>query len=140
VLSADIDVKERSGRPDRSAGDDVSRANTCARRVNCEFAAGVEDRVYGRSSALPRYRKDTQQTGPMSVARQRLANRFDLLLPENQRKLDAADQVATVADDTGISLIELAIAFVLRHPGITSAIIGPGTIKRRPRTSPATST
>jgi aryl-alcohol dehydrogenase-like predicted oxidoreductase len=75
-----------------------------------------------------RYRKDTDQTGPVSIARQRLANRFDLSLPENQRKLDAAEQLAAVADEAGISLIELAIAFVLRHPGITSAIIGPRTM------------
>jgi aryl-alcohol dehydrogenase-like predicted oxidoreductase len=36
-----------------------------------------------------RYRQDATQ-GPVSVARQRLANRFDLDLPENQRKLQAA--------------------------------------------------
>jgi aryl-alcohol dehydrogenase-like predicted oxidoreductase len=64
----------------------------------------------------------------MSVARQRLANRFDLDLPENQRKLDAAGQLAQLADEAGITLIELAIAFVLRHPAVTSAIIGPRTI------------
>jgi aryl-alcohol dehydrogenase-like predicted oxidoreductase len=77
-----------------------------------------------------RYRKDADgSTGPMSVARQRLANRFDLSLPENQRKLDAADRLAQLADDAGISLIEVAIAFVLRHPAITSAIIGPRTME-----------
>jgi aryl-alcohol dehydrogenase-like predicted oxidoreductase len=75
-----------------------------------------------------RYRKDSDQSGPMSEARKRLANRFDLNLPENQRKLDAADRLAALADEAGISLIELAIAFVLRHPGITSAIIGPRTM------------
>ncbi|MEV4314866.1 aldo/keto reductase [Actinocrispum sp. NPDC049592] len=74
-----------------------------------------------------RYRKDAT-TGPMSVARQRLANRFDLSLPENQRKLDAADALATLADESGISLIDMAIAFVLRHPAVTSAIIGPRTM------------
>jgi aryl-alcohol dehydrogenase-like predicted oxidoreductase len=62
----------------------------------------------------------------MSIARQRLANRFDLSLPENQRKLDAAEQLAALADDAGISLIELAIALVLRHPGIMSASSVPG--------------
>jgi aryl-alcohol dehydrogenase-like predicted oxidoreductase len=76
-----------------------------------------------------RYRKDTDQSGPMSVARQRLANRFDMSLPENQRKLDAADRLAKLADDAGLSLIELAIAFVLRHPAITSAILGPRTME-----------
>jgi aryl-alcohol dehydrogenase-like predicted oxidoreductase len=74
-----------------------------------------------------RYRRD-EQTGPISPARQRLANRFDLSLPENQRKLDAAEALAQLADQAGISLIELAIAFVLRHPAITSAIIGPRTM------------
>jgi aryl-alcohol dehydrogenase-like predicted oxidoreductase len=75
-----------------------------------------------------RYRKDADTTGPTSAARQRLANRFDLSLPENQRKLDAADALGKLADEAGISLIELAIAFVLRHPGVTSAIIGPRTM------------
>jgi aryl-alcohol dehydrogenase-like predicted oxidoreductase len=78
-----------------------------------------------------RYRKAStadDQTGPTSAARQRLANRFDLSLPENQRKLDAADALAKLADDAGISLIDMAIAFVLRHPAITSAIIGPRTM------------
>jgi aryl-alcohol dehydrogenase-like predicted oxidoreductase len=75
-----------------------------------------------------RYRQDATQ-GPTSAARQRLANRFDLDLPDNQRKLEAAGQLAQLADDAGISLIELAIAFVLRHPAVTSAIIGPRTME-----------
>ncbi|HUQ56371.1 aldo/keto reductase [Lentzea sp.] len=73
-----------------------------------------------------RYRED-DQTGPMSQARRRLANRFDLALPENQRKLEAADRLARLAEEAGLSLIQMAIAFVLRHPAITSAIIGPRT-------------
>ena len=50
-----------------------------------------------------RYRKDSEQSGPMSIARQRLANRFDLSLPANQRKLDAAEQLAAVADQAGLT-------------------------------------
>ncbi len=76
-----------------------------------------------------RYRKDTEITGPMSPARQRLANRFDMSLPENQRKLEAAEQLAQLADEAGISLIDMAIAFVLRHPAVTAAIIGPRTME-----------
>ncbi len=49
-------------------------------------------------------------------------------LPENQRKLDAAEALAQLAEQAGTTLIELAIAFVLRHPAITSAIIGPRTM------------
>jgi aryl-alcohol dehydrogenase-like predicted oxidoreductase len=75
-----------------------------------------------------RYRLGEDQNGPMSQARQRLADRFDLSLPENQRKLEAADALAELADDAGINVIEMAIAFVLRHPAITSAIIGPRTM------------
>jgi aryl-alcohol dehydrogenase-like predicted oxidoreductase len=74
-----------------------------------------------------RYRRD-DATGPMSVARQRLANRFDMSLRENQRKLDAAEQLAELADQAGLSLIEMAIAFVLRHPAVTAPIIGPRTM------------
>ena len=73
-----------------------------------------------------RYSKDAQD-GPTSVARQRLANRFDLSLPENQRKLDAVAQLGKLADEAGLTLIEMAIAFVVRHPAITAAIIGPRT-------------
>ena len=76
-----------------------------------------------------RYRKDGDSAGPTSQARKRLANRFDMTLPENQRKLDAADALAKLADEAGISLIEMAIAFVLRHPGVTAAIIGPRTME-----------
>ena len=75
-----------------------------------------------------RYRKDADVTGPMSYARQRLANRFDMSMPENQRKLDAAEQLAELAGQAGMSLIELAIAFVLGHPAVTAAIIGPRTM------------
>jgi aryl-alcohol dehydrogenase-like predicted oxidoreductase len=68
-----------------------------------------------------RYRKDADSTGPMSVARRRLVNRFDMSLPENQRKLDAADRLARLADEAGISLVEMAIAFVPRSPHRSSA-------------------
>jgi aryl-alcohol dehydrogenase-like predicted oxidoreductase len=76
-----------------------------------------------------RYRKDTDIAGPVSTARQRLANRYDLSLPENQCKLDAAEQLAQLADESGVTLIELAIAFVLNHPAVTAAIIGPRTME-----------
>jgi aryl-alcohol dehydrogenase-like predicted oxidoreductase len=51
-------------------------------------------------------------------------------LPENQRKLEAADALAVLAEEAGLSLIHLAIAFVLRHPAVTSAIIGPRTMEQ----------
>ena len=73
-----------------------------------------------------RWRKEADLPTP-SPARQRLANRYDLSLPVNQRKLEAAEALAQLADDADMSLIEMAIAFVLNHPAVTSAIIGPRT-------------
>src|SRR3954466_1947679 len=45
-------------------------------------------------------------SSPASPARQRLAKRFDMSLPENQRKLDAVQQLAEVANNGGVSMIE----------------------------------
>ena len=68
-------------------------------------------------------------SSPAGRARQRLPQRYDLALPENQRKLDAADALVELADEAGLTLIHLAIAFVLRHPAVTAAIIGPRTME-----------
>ena len=70
------------------------------------------------------------QGPPRSTRAQRLPARYDLSLPANQRKLDAADALALLAEETGISLIHLAIAFVIRHPAVTAAIIGPRTMEQ----------
>jgi aryl-alcohol dehydrogenase-like predicted oxidoreductase len=76
-----------------------------------------------------RWRKgaaDEQLTSRRSAM---LPERYDLSIPANQRKLDAADELAGLADEAGITLIELALAFVLRHPAVTAAIIGPRTVE-----------
>ncbi len=79
----------------------------------------------------------TADSSPTSPARQRLAARFDMSLPENQRKLEAVQQLAKVADDAGVSMIELAIAFVVNHPAVTSAIVGPRTMEQLESQLPA---
>jgi aryl-alcohol dehydrogenase-like predicted oxidoreductase len=58
-----------------------------------------------------------------------IPRRYDLSLPENQTKLDAADALGQLADEAGILLIHLALAFVTNHPAVTSAIIGPRTME-----------
>ena len=73
-----------------------------------------------------RWRKETGQQS--STRAERLPDRFDLSMPANQRKLDVVEELAQLAEQTGITLIEMAIAFVLRHPAITAAIIGPRTM------------
>ncbi|HET7689774.1 MAG TPA: aldo/keto reductase, partial [Nocardioidaceae bacterium] len=73
-----------------------------------------------------RYRKGVEIEE--SLRARRIPGRYDLSMPENQRKLDVADRLANVADEAGLTLVHLAIAFVLEHPGVTSAIIGPRTM------------
>jgi aryl-alcohol dehydrogenase-like predicted oxidoreductase len=58
-------------------------------------------------------------------------------LPENQRKLEAVEQLAQVAEGAGVSLIELAVAFVVNHPAVTSAIVGPRTMEQLDSQVPA---
>jgi aryl-alcohol dehydrogenase-like predicted oxidoreductase len=74
-----------------------------------------------------RWRKDAAGT-PTSAARP--SARFDMDSPANQRKLDIVEELAQLAEQTGITLIELAIAFAINHPGVTSAIVGPRTMEQ----------
>jgi aryl-alcohol dehydrogenase-like predicted oxidoreductase len=61
-----------------------------------------------------RWRRDSGQQS--SSRAERLPERFDLTTPANQRKL-------------GLTLVQLALAFVLNHPAITAPIIGPRTME-----------
>ncbi|MBI0296786.1 aldo/keto reductase [Streptomyces sp. PRKS01-29] len=74
-----------------------------------------------------RWRQDADLPTP-APARQRLADRFDTSLPVNQRKLEATEALAHLAEDHGMTLIELAIAFALNHPAVASVLIGPRTL------------
>ena len=74
------------------------------------------------------YRKGREL--PTSTRADRLPHRYDMSLPENQRKLEAAEALAQLAEEAGLTLIHLALAFVLRHPAVTSAIIGPRTMEQ----------
>jgi aryl-alcohol dehydrogenase-like predicted oxidoreductase len=74
-----------------------------------------------------RWRKG--RDAPDSRRADRLPARYDLSLPGNRAKLEAAEQLAQLADEAGMSLIHLALAFVINHPAVTSAIIGPRTME-----------
>ena len=65
---------------------------------------------------------------PTSSARPRA--RFDMSTAANQRKLDLVEQLAQLAEQAGLSLIELAIAFAVNHPGVTAAVVGPRTMEQ----------
>jgi aryl-alcohol dehydrogenase-like predicted oxidoreductase len=82
-----------------------------------------------------RWRKDAA-SAPTSSARP--SARFDMSSPANQRKLDIVEELALLAEQAGLSLIELAIAFVINHPGVTAAIVGPRTMEQLETYLPAT--
>jgi aryl-alcohol dehydrogenase-like predicted oxidoreductase len=120
------------------------------RRFECEqppysiFARGIETAVlptcqkYGMG-VIPwsplaggwltgRYRRG--EAMPDTGRAKRVPDRFDYERPENQRKLDLVEELLKVAADAGVSLTHLAHAFVLEHPAITAAIIGPRTMEQ----------
>jgi aryl-alcohol dehydrogenase-like predicted oxidoreductase len=47
----------------------------------------------------------------------------------DERSLDAVERLIPVAEEAGLSLTHMAMAFVMAHPGVTSAILGPRTIQ-----------
>ncbi|GHF18092.1 aldo/keto reductase [Streptomyces morookaense] len=57
----------------------------------------------------------------------RWPKRYDPAVPANQRKLAAVEQLALLAEESGITLVELALAFALNHPDVTSVAVGPRT-------------
>src|SRR5438105_6239096 len=70
------------------------------------------------------------EAAPTTGRARRIPERFDYDLPENQRKLDLVEELLKVAADAGVSLTHMAHAFVLEHPAVTSAIIGPRTMEQ----------
>ncbi len=75
-----------------------------------------------------RYRKG-QDAAPSNRARM-MPDRFDLSKPANQAKLDAVEQLAVLAEQSGLSMVHLALAFVMQHPAVTAPIIGPRTMEQ----------
>src|SRR3954469_16754703 len=75
-----------------------------------------------------RWRKGTGRQ--ISSRAGRLPERFDLGNPYNQRKLDAVEELAQLAEQAELTLIQLAIGFVLNHPAITSPLVGPRTMEQ----------
>ncbi|MFH8369753.1 aldo/keto reductase [Streptomyces sp. NPDC018031] len=53
--------------------------------------------------------------------------RFDPAAPGNAAKFEALEELVAVAEDLGCTLPQLAVAFPLAHPAVTSVIIGPRT-------------
>ncbi len=76
------------------------------------------------------YRKGREIEGPQAPARvQKIAAAYDVTAPDNAAKLDAADALGALADEADLTLVQMAIAFVTRHPAVTAAIVGPRTME-----------
>ncbi|WP_020573180.1 aldo/keto reductase [Actinopolymorpha alba] len=76
-----------------------------------------------------RYRKDQ----PIDLSTGRAALRpaqFDPTVAENAAKLDIVEQLVELATSIGCTLPQLAVAFTVAHPAVTSAIIGPRTMQQ----------
>jgi aryl-alcohol dehydrogenase-like predicted oxidoreductase len=77
-----------------------------------------------------KYRRGQVVSGPGSATRGQLfPGVYDSTNPANAAKLDAADALGGLAGEAGLTLIQMAIAFVTRHPAVTSAIVGPRTME-----------
>jgi len=74
-----------------------------------------------------RYRRGAETAE--SRRAQMIPQRFDMSLPENQRKLEAVYELTDLAEEAGLTLIQMALAFVLEHPVVTAPIIGPRTME-----------
>ena len=59
----------------------------------------------------------------------RIPARYDMADPANRRKLEVVDRLTAVAEEAGLSMLEMALAFVLTHPAVTAPIIGPRTME-----------
>ncbi|EDX24674.1 aldo/keto reductase [Streptomyces sp. Mg1] len=71
--------------------------------------------------------------GPVDLTQGRAAltpARFDPAIPGNVAKLEAVERLVELADSIGRTLPELAVAFPVAHPGVTSVIIGPRTMEQ----------
>jgi len=74
-----------------------------------------------------KYRKDEDPPENSRFARQ---GRWDTEDPVTQKKLELVEELAKLAADSGTSMVNLALAWVIRHTAITSAIIGPRTLEQ----------
>lgn len=56
-----------------------------------------------------------------------MPQRFDTAVPANRARMTAVEQLAGLAEEAGLTMIQLALGFVTAHPAVTSALIGPRT-------------
>jgi aryl-alcohol dehydrogenase-like predicted oxidoreductase len=67
-------------------------------------------------------------SAPATSRADREPDHFDFGGAAHERKMVVVEELAKLAGDTGLELVDLAHAFVLAHPAVTTAIIGPRTL------------
>ncbi|ROP80683.1 aryl-alcohol dehydrogenase-like predicted oxidoreductase [Curtobacterium sp. PhB115] len=72
------------------------------------------------------YRSGTVQ--PRSPLADEHPEVYDIGSPRNRRKLEVADRLGRLADESGYTVSELAVAFALTHPDVSSVVVGPRTV------------
>ena len=112
--SASASARSPSSRRTRSSPARWS-ATSCRppRSTASAYCRGARSRVAGSraATAVARTRRST------SSRLRRQPARHDPSAPENRVKLEAVHQLQELADEAGLSLIHLALGFVLAHPG-----------------------
>ena len=92
---------------------------------------GVGTIVYGPLNGgwlTGKYSRDAVPAAGTRAARGFVAKQWwDFERAEIRRKFDLVDELRSLAQQSGIALTHLALAFTLAHPGVTAAIIGPRT-------------
>ena len=92
---------------------------------------GVGTIVYGPLNGgwlTGKYSRDDVPAAGTRAARGFVSKQWwDFERAEIQRKFDVVDELRSLAQQSGIALAHLAVAFTLAHPAVTAAIIGPRT-------------
>jgi aryl-alcohol dehydrogenase-like predicted oxidoreductase len=92
------------------------------------YSRGESEEIVGK--ALAGGRRDdvvlaTKVHGTMGEDPNQFGNSRRWIIKEVEASLRRLRTLARLADEAQITLIEMAIAFAIRHPAVTSAIIGP---------------
>jgi aryl-alcohol dehydrogenase-like predicted oxidoreductase len=97
---------------------------------------GIESEVL---PAAQRYGMGTLVWGPLAqgmlTGRVRKGEQNDLRRARlfrhlnDEQRIDVVEQLIPLADEAGLPLTHLAMAFAIAHPGVTSAILGPRTME-----------
>ena len=76
---------------------------------------------YRRGKEIPKDSRAANETEFGMFVR----DHFDLTSEQGQRRLEIIEELVAMADELGAALADYATAWVLRHPAVTSAIVGP---------------